>query len=146
MSKKNSKKQRTYTDTIRLKLWILRIADIVTLVVPAFAYVIIALANGEIGVGRKFICSFAAAIAVIITVTNLFLQKKKRSVIWIVLIGLYIAIRELLLPLIVMLGCASLLDDFVFSPMISHAKTELISSKVYDKRREIEENPNAEFD
>lgn len=133
-----SKKQRTFTDKVRFRYWFFLIFDVALLLVPAAVYIIIALANGQITIGKKFICSFAAVVAIILTVMNMFLQKKKRSVIWIVLIGLYIAIKELLLPLIIMLGTASILDDFLLGPMIQHYKISLKASKVYDKRKKEE--------
>lgn len=125
-----------FTKGLRAKLWVCRIIDFLILVVPCLVYVIFAFVNGDIGNTKKIILTGLCAVAIIITIFNLFAQKHKRSPIWLVIIGLFIAIRELLMPLIIMLAVGSILDDFLFAPLISYYRTALISSKVYDKREE----------
>ena len=73
-------------------------------------------------------------IAIILTVFNIIAQKKLRCPIWIMLIGLFVAIKEYLLPLIIILAITSILDDLVFTPLIGYYKTKLISNKAMDER------------
>jgi len=45
-----------------------------------------------------------------------------------------VAIRDYLMPLIIILAITSVLDDLVFTPLISYYKTKLISNKAIDER------------
>lgn len=40
------------------------------------------------------------------------------------------------MPLIIITAIATVLDEFVFEPLITRAQTELISNKAIDKRTE----------
>lgn len=123
-----------FTKGLRAKLWTCRIIDWLILLTPIIVYVILAFVNGEVGNTKKIILTGLVAIALIITIFNWFALKHKTSPIWIVIIGLYIAMKNVLLPLVLMVGIGSLLDDFLFKPLINHYKIQLEASKVYDKR------------
>lgn len=123
-----------YTKDCRRKLWLFRILDWICLAAPLIIYVIIALANGGIAVGYKVAVVSTTMIAIILTAFNVIAQKKLRCPIWIVLIGLYVAIRDYLMPLIIILAITSILDDLVFTPIISYYRTKLISNKAIDER------------
>ena len=78
-------------------------------------------------------------IAIILTIINVIAQKRLRCPIWIMLIGLYIAIREWLLPLVIILAVVSVLDDLVFTPLIHYYYTKTVASKTIDQREAAEE-------
>lgn len=132
--------QSAYTKSCRTKLWICRILDWICLGVPLIVYIIIALASGQIGVGYKIAVMSTLVIALILTIFNVIAQKRLRCPIWILLLGLYVAVKEWLLPLIVMLAITSILDDLVFTPLIDYYHTKLIASKVMDDREEAEKD------
>lgn len=123
-----------FTRDCRRKLWFFRILDIICLVAPLLAYVIVALSSGEAIVAQKVAVVSTAMIALMLTGFNVIAQKKLRCPIWIVLIGLFVAIRDYLMPLIIILAITSILDDLVFTPVIGYYKTKLISNKAIDER------------
>lgn len=123
-----------FTRDCRRKLWFFRILDWLCLAAPLIIYIIIALANGEAVVAQKVAVVSTAMIAIMLTIFNTVAQKKLRCPIWIVLIGLFVAIRDYLMPLIIILAITSVLDDLVFTPVISYYKTKLISNKAIDER------------
>lgn len=123
-----------YTKMCRGKLWFYRILDWICLAAPLIIYVVMALVNGDIAVAYKVAVVSTTMIAIILTVFNVLAQKKLRCPIWILLIGLYVAMREYLMPLIIILAVTSILDDLVFTPIISYYRTKLISSKTIDDR------------
>lgn len=123
-----------YTKACRRKLWFFRILDWICLAAPLIAYVAVALSSGEVLVAQKVAVVSTAMIAIILTALNVISQKKLRCPIWIVLIGLYVAIRDYLMPLILILAATSILDDLVFTPVISYYRTKLISNKAMDER------------
>ena len=126
-------KQSKYTRDARFKLWFFRILDWVLLGLPLIIYVIIALSGGAL-VAQKVAVVSTVMVAIILTVFNVISQKRLRCPIWILLIGLYIAIKEYLLPLVIILAITSVLDDLVFTPLISYYRTKLIANKAMDER------------
>lgn len=123
-----------YSKKTRRILWILRIANLVFLFLPVIVYVIIALANGGVTVPGRISIVASVMVSIILTTFNVIAKNHLRCPRWILLIGLYVAFRENLLPLIIMLAVTSALDDFFFTPMIKHYKAELEASRVIDKR------------
>lgn len=123
-----------YTKECRFKLWLFRILDWICLAAPLIIYVIIALSSGEAVVAQKVAVVSTTMVALILTAFNVLSQKKLRCPIWIVLIGLFVAIRDYLMPLIIILAITSILDDLVFTPLIGYYRTKLISNKAMDER------------
>lgn len=127
-----------YTREARFKLWFFRILDWICLGLPIIIYVIIALAGDGL-VAQKVAVVATTMVAIILTVFNIIAQKRLRCPIWIILIGLFIAIKHYLLPLIIILAITSILDDLVFTPLISYYRTKLIANKAMDERLPDEE-------
>lgn len=123
-----------FTKSCRRKLWLLRALDMVCLVAPLLIYVIIALVNQDALVVQKVAVVSTAMIAIMMTAFNVISQKNLRCPIWIILIGLFVAIRDYLMPLIIILAITSVLDDLVFTPLIGYYRTKLISNKAMDER------------
>ena len=123
-----------YTIRTRRILWVLRISNWILLFLPVIVYVIIALANGGVTVPGRISIVASVMVSIILTTFNVITKIKLRSPRWILIIGLYVAFRESLLPLVIMLAVTSVLDDFFFTPMIQHFKAELETSRVIDKR------------
>ena len=126
-------RESKYTKKARFWLWFYRILDAICLVTPLLIYVIIALCGGAVVAAKVAVVS-TVMIAIILTVFNIIAQKKLHCPIWIMLIGLFVAIKEYLLPLIIILAITSILDDLVFTPLIGYYKTKLISNKAMDER------------
>lgn len=137
------KKESKYTKDSRFKLWLFRILDGLCLVTPLLIYVIIALCGGAVVAAKVAVVS-TVMVAIILTVFNIVAQKRLRCPIWIMLIGLFVAIKEYLLPLIIILAITSILDDLVFTPLITYYKTKLISNKAMDERLPDEEDEDKE--
>lgn len=134
----------SFTKSCRRKLWLCRILDWVCLCAPLIVYFIIALCNEGIQVGYKLTMVATLLIAVILTIINVVAQKRLRCPIWIMLIGLYVAIREWLLPLVIILAVVSVLDDLVFTPLIHYYYTKTVASKTIDQREAASEAENRE--
>ena len=127
-----------FTKCCRRRLWFFRILDWVCLSLPLLVYLSMALADDGIKVGYKVAVVGTLVIAVILTIFNIIAQKRLRCPIWIILIGLFVAIRDHLLPLIIILSVVSVLDDLVFTPIIHYYYTKTVASKAIDQRLEAE--------
>ena len=133
-----------FTKSCRRKLWLFRILDWLCLITPILIYVIIALSNDGIKVGYKVTLMSMLVIAIILCVVNVLAQKRLRCPIWIILIGLYVAMRDYLMPLIIILAVVSILDDLVFTPLIHYYYTKTVASKTIDQREAAEKSKEGE--
>lgn len=131
--------QSTFTKNCRIKLWLYRILDWICLFAPVIVYIGIALFSGGVAVLGKVSIVATVIIALVLTIINVIAQKRLRCPIWIVLIGLYIAIQQYLMPLIIILAITSVMDDLLFTPLIHYYYTKLVASKTIDERQEAEE-------
>lgn len=130
--------QSEFTKMTRIKLWIYRLLDWLCLFTPVIIYVCIALFGNGVA-SQKVALVSCVVIAAILTLFNIIAQKRLRCPIWIILIGLYVAMKEYLLPLVIILAVTSIMDDLLFTPLIQHYKAKLEASKVYDERKQEEE-------
>ena len=127
-------KASNYTKKAIRILWLLRACNMAFLFVPVMVYVIIALASGGVTVTGRVSVVGSVMVSIILTTFNVITKRNLRSPRWIILIGLFVAIREALLPLVIMLAVTSVLDDLVFTPLIDHYKHVVETSLVIDKR------------
>ena len=132
-------KQSEYTKTIKTKFYLYLCLDIGLLFLPVFIYVIMALRYGGVTTTGKVSVVTSVLIALVLSVFNFFRQKKLRSPIWIICIGLYVAVKEWLLPLIIILAVTTTIDDLLLGPLVGYYKVKLITNKTIDERQEAEQ-------
>lgn len=123
-----------YTKECRAKLWILRILDWICLFLPLLIYICVALSSNGVLAIQKVAVVGSVVVAGILTAINIMSQKKIRCSVWIIVLGLYMAIKEYLLPLIIILAITSILDDLVFTPLINKYYTKTVASETIDER------------
>lgn len=127
-----------FTKKSRALLWTWRIIDWLCLFAPLLIYLVIGLANNNVTTGAKVTLVAMLFLALILTAINVIAQKHLRCPIWVLLIGLYIAMNKYLMPLIIILAITSILDDLVFTPVIKYYYTQTVASKTMDKREAAE--------
>lgn len=125
-----------HTKSLRAKYWAIKVLDLLVLCVPLAVYVGFTLfSGGEVVTATSKICvTGASVVALAITAWNFLCQKHLRAPIWIVLLALYFAVGEYLLPLIICLAIGTILDEMAFRPLLSNMREKLNASKVIDKR------------
>lgn len=125
-----------HTKRLRAKYWIIKVLDFLVLCVPLMVYVGYTLFSGNpiITATSKICVTGGGLIALVLTAWNFLCQKHLRSPIWIVLLALYFAIGQYLLPLIICLAIGTILDELVFRPLITNIREKLNASKVIDSR------------
>ena len=128
-----------FTKKSRALLWTWRLIDWLCLFAPLIVYLIIGLVNDNVTTGGKVTLVAMLFIALILTVINVIAQKHLRCPIWILLIGIYVAMEKYLMPLVIILAITSILDDLVFTPIIHYYYTQTVASKTMDKREAAEE-------
>ena len=128
-----------FTKKSRTLLWTWRIIDWLCLFAPLLIYLIIGLASNNVTTGAKVSLVAMLFLALILTGINVIAQKHLRCPIWVMLIGLYIAMDKYLMPLIIILAITSILDDLLFTPLIHYYYTQTVASKTIDKRQAAED-------
>ena len=128
-----------FTKKSRTLLWTWRLIDWLCLFAPLIVYLIIGLVNDNVTTGGKVTLVAMLFIALILTVVNVVAQKHLRCPIWVLLIGIYVAMEKYLMPLVIILAITSILDDLVFTPIIHYYYTQTVASKTIDKREAAED-------
>lgn len=128
-----------FTKKSRALLWTWRVIDWLCLFAPLIIYLIIGLSNNNVTTGAKVTLVAMLFLALILTAINVIAQKHLRCPIWVLLIGLYVAMDKYLMPLIIILAITSILDDLIFTPLIHYYYTQTVASKTIDKREAAED-------
>lgn len=123
-----------FTKKVRRRLWLVRALDWSFVTLPVVGYVLFGLFSHDVETMKKVVLISMCILAGVISVTNVFMRQRLRCVVWILIIGLYVAVKELLLPLIIVMACTAVTDDIVFSPLISYYQSKLAASKTIDQR------------
>lgn len=71
--------------------------------------------------------------ALILTIINVVFKYHMRSTIWILMIGLYVAVDNII-PLLIILAITTILDEFILTPLSRHYKAKYTINKEIDER------------
>lgn len=82
---------------------------------------------------RKLALGGLMVIAAVLVVLNVLMKLSLRCIPWILLIGIYICLKEITVLLIVM-AISTVLDELVLEPLAKMYKTKLTINKEIDKR------------
>lgn len=102
---------------------------------PLFIYVIMGYVNVDIEESKKVVLSFTLIAAIVLAVYNLLAKKHLRSVVWILLLGVYYAVQKIELLLLLMAIC-TILDEFIVEPLVKKFKFKYNANKEIDGRME----------
>lgn len=73
-------------------------------------------------------------VAMILTLANTLLKYSIRSTVWILLIGIYVCIKNIT-PLLVIIATCTVIDEFIVHPLYKHYKNRYKINKEIDKRQ-----------
>ena len=73
-------------------------------------------------------------VAMILTMANLLLKYSIRSTVWILLIGIYVCIKNIT-PLLVIIATCTVIDEFIVHPLYKYYKNRYKINKEIDKRQ-----------
>lgn len=116
----------------RLKIFF-QILSLLVTVAPIIVYTIIGFANGDIYTGKKVFLGFTLITAIILVVINVLFKYHLRSPLFLMILGIYVAIDKVL-PLMIIASTGIVLDEFIFQPLIKSFKNKYQINKEIDKR------------
>ena len=123
-----TKKYKTY-------YWILFAISIALNFIPLLVYVIKGYADIEVSEGRKVTLTITMMVALCLSIYNILAKKHMRSVIWILLLGVYFAVQKIELLLLLMAIC-TIVDEFIVEPLMKMYKFKWKSNVEIDARLE----------
>lgn len=123
------------TVSFKKKFIIFKLLSILVTIGPLIVFIIMGFLSGECGKADKVFLSFTCLVAVMLTLINMLYKYHLRSPMFILLLGIYKALDNVL-ALIIILSIGIILDEFIFNPAAKRAKDKLIINKEIDARNE----------
>lgn len=115
----------------RIAFWVLTIFHILLNIAPLAVYGVKAFVESNLIV-EKVTLSLTVMIVLILTAVSLINKSVLRSRVWIILIGLYICLDYIMVPLIIIAVCQTL-DELMVHPLAKHFGTRLTIRKEMSK-------------
>lgn len=125
MSKVTKKYQRLST--------LFFVLSMICLIAPIIVYTVMGFIAGT--VGAKFTLGIALMIAILLVLINIIFKFHIRSTIWILVLGIYFCIENIL-PLLLVVAIGTILDEFIFTPLHKSFRNKAKINKEIDKRIE----------
>lgn len=123
------------TVSFRNRYILFKLLSLCVTVLPLLIYVCMGFFNGQIEKAQKITLSFSCIMAIMLVFVNIIFKYKLRSPLFILLLGVYYALGNIL-PLIIILSVGIILDEFIFTPAYTKAKNKLTINKEIDARSE----------
>ena len=100
-------------------------------ILPLVVYFVIAFSKAEIV--HKLAIGSMLTIVLILTVINIVGKLQLRSPLFLLLIGIYVGLGQILTPLVIT-SCGVVLDEFIFTPLYKKYKQLYVINREIDKR------------
>ena len=100
-------------------------------ILPIVVYFIVGMVNGD--VRQKLTLGLTFFIAVCLVVINILFKYSIRSTIWIILIGIYVALDNITTLLIIIALC-TIVDEFIVTPLHNKYKEKYKINREMDER------------
>ena len=119
------------TKKYKIKLNICRLLSFTITVLPVIIYTIKGFMDGSIG--EKVSLGICVILALIFVLINIMFKYHIRSTLWVLLIGIYVCIDNII-PLLIIMAATTIIDEFVLVPLINKYKNKYIINKEIDLR------------
>ena len=110
-----------------------RTLSLLMTIIPILVYIVVGFSEGTIR--SKLVLGACLTIALIFVIINILAKHKIRSTIWILMIGLYSACKNII-PLLIIIAVTTVIDEFVLEPLYKKNKEKYIINKEIDLRVE----------
>ena len=110
-------------------LWL--IMSIVATFLPVLVYTVAGFIEAE--TTQKLSLGMTCFIAIALVAVNVLMKKHLRSPIWILVLGIYMCIKNIL-PLLLLVAIGTILDEFLFTPLYRSYKQKASINKEIDRR------------
>lgn len=119
------------TKGYKVKHRLLSLLSFILTVIPIIVFSVLAFINGE--VHEKVVLGCTLIIALILVVINVIFKYHIRSTLWISVLGIYSCLENIM-PLLLTVAIATILDEFIITPLRRKYKQLYVINKEIDKR------------
>lgn len=105
--------------------------SVLIILIPLIMYTIKGFCEGT--PTSKVTLGVCVTTALILTIINIVFKYHMRSTIWILMIGLYVAVDNII-TLLIMLAVTTIIDEFILTPLARHYKAKYTINKEIDNR------------
>ena len=105
--------------------------SVALIVVPLLIFAVLGFINGSFG--EKVTLSMTLVICLIFVLINAVFKYHIRSTIWIMLLGIQICLNNIT-ALLVIIALATMMEEFIFTPLAKKYKQKYIINNEIDKR------------
>ena len=119
------------TKKYKLKLNTCKFLSFLLTVFPIIFYVVMGFTNGT--KVEKVSLGICVILALIFVIINVMFKYHIRSTLWILLIGVYVCIDNII-PLLIIMATTTIIDEFILVPLINKYKDKYIINKEIDLR------------
>lgn len=131
-----------YTASIQKKAMIFHIISLSLTVLPICVFVFKAFLDGNVSASRKLCMGLLVFFSFFLTIINVLFKYSIRSTIWLLLLGIYICLDNII-PLLIIIATTTIVDEFVITPLYKKYKGEYKINKEIDKR-ELQRSNNSQ--
>lgn len=110
-----------------------KIISVSLVLIPLLVYAVMGFINGTIS--QKTTLGFTLIVCLIFVLINAVFKYNIRSTIWILLLGIQICLKNIT-SLLVIIALATMMDEFIFTPLAKKYKQKYIINNEIDKRGE----------
>lgn len=119
------------TKSYKIKHRSLALLSLILTLGPILVFTVLAFINGEIH--QKLTLGCTLIIASILVALNVVMKYHIRSTLWIVVLGIYTCMDNIL-PLLLTIAICTIVDEFIIHPLSKKYKNLYIINKEIDKR------------
>lgn len=120
------------TTKFRLLYWLFFAASLLLNVAPLAVYTVGALCSATLVYEKVALC-MTVFVVLIMTVVAMINKVTLKSRLWIILIGIYICLGEILTPLII-IACCQITDEIIIHPLKASFRNKYTINKELDLR------------
>ena len=125
-------KQTEMTKKHKALYWVFSILSFVVIYIPVFVYVVKGYIEAELTT-EKVGLTCTIMISIILVSINFIFKYHIRSTLWILLLGIYYCLDNILL-MIILIAMGTILDEFLLTPLKKSFKNKYTINKEIDKR------------
>ena len=100
---------------------------------PILIYVIKAFVDKDVQAVNKYTLGIMCSVALIVTIINIVAKLHLRCIPWILLLGIYLCLRDIT-ALLVIMAITTIIDEMILMPLHKSFKNKYTINKEIDKR------------
>ena len=125
----STKITKRYKNLTILTFWL----SVLLTLCPILIYVARAFLSSEVQSVNKYTLGIMCSVALIVTIINIVAKLRLRCIPWILLLGIYICLKEIT-SLLVIMAITTIIDEMLVTPLHKSLKNKYIINKEMDKR------------